>query len=84
MPRYSVIVEITREVVVDAKTEAAAARKVKAIVDKAQQQGDRNIAVGLATGELYSMDVPVFYRPVEMVEDATSGSGDDYMREAWR
>jgi hypothetical protein len=84
MPRYSVIVEITREVVVDAKTEAAAARKAKAIVDKAQQQGDRNAAIGLATGELYSVDAPVFYWPVEMVEDATSGSGDDHVAEARR
>jgi hypothetical protein len=84
MPRYSVIVEITREVVVDAKNDVAAARKVKAIVDKAQQQGDRNAAIGLATGELYSMDVPVLYRPVEMVEDALSGSGDDHVVEARR
>jgi hypothetical protein len=74
MPRYSVIVEITRDIVVNARSESAAKKKVEAILAGAQAWGDDN---DRGAEPLYSMDTPTVCNVSEVADDYTSGSGDD-------
>lgn len=84
MPRYSVIVEITKDVVVDAKDLDAAYDKVEKIVNEAQTRGDGQVIRSDPVDPLYSMDVPDIFRPSEVVDDYISGSGDDHVRKSPR
>jgi hypothetical protein len=75
MPRYSVIVEITRDVVVDARSANAARKKVDEILMAAQAAGNDD-PEWQSIEPLYSMDIPEVYQPAEVVDDYVSGSGD--------
>jgi hypothetical protein len=80
MPRYSVIVEITKDVVVEAKDADAAYDKVEKIVQAAQTRGDAQVLREGPVDPLYSMDHPDIFRATEVTDDYVSGSGDDHVK----
>jgi hypothetical protein len=84
MPRFSVVVEITKDVVVDATDEDAAYDKVKTLMAKAQTRGDKQVQKEQSVDPLYSMDIPVIYPATETMEEYVSGSGDDHVTVAAR
>ena len=75
MPRYSVIVVITRDIVVDARSQIEARNKVEKILVAAQARGDDDPNTQCVE-PLYSMDQPTIFTPAEVSDDYVSGSGD--------